>query len=195
MKEKLTNDLSRPYKCFLCAIRTKSQLQLMLHRRMHLLKRKMSVQWLHKWQKSCKGMSKRLIQRLWHYTRKYRGLPPGKKLEFRIQYKPPEIHLAEDGRKTYGCGQCPRTFSSWDGWWKHQPNHAHEEGLKPFRCDECQKSFMTSNQMLKHRKRHFHRNFGCEICGQMFKAKNELRDHAGVHTTERNYPCQLCDKR
>jgi len=39
------------------------------------------------------------------------------------------------------------------------------------------------------------RRFNCQLCDKRFKHISTLRSHEQIHTGERRYICQICDKR
>lgn len=63
-------------------------------------------------------------------------------------------------------------------------------------CCHCGKIYRTKQILQQHIKRHFDigDKYKCQKCPQKFKSWGELFYHNAVHTTERNFICEICSK-
>lgn len=63
-------------------------------------------------------------------------------------------------------------------------------------CPQCGQLYRTKQILQQHIKRHFDTGdkYPCGSCPQKFKSWGELYYHSAVHTTERNFICELCSK-
>ena len=94
----------------------------------------------------------------------------------------------------FQCHLCSALFFKQEDILNHKLQHKKE---KRFKCDQCPFATKTGYHLKCH-KRVVHTNtkpFVCEVCGKSFKDKSTLKDHAGVHTTDRNFPCDQCESR
>lgn len=63
-------------------------------------------------------------------------------------------------------------------------------------CPHCGQIYRTKQILQQHIKRHFDTGdkYQCSKCPQKFKSWGELYYHNAVHTTERNFVCEICSK-
>lgn len=69
-------------------------------------------------------------------------------------------------------------------------------GEQPFECEECDKRFKTLMTLGKHIKSRYTivRDHLCSVCGKDFATKSVLNEHMLLHTGERPFSCEHCDK-
>ncbi|XP_044727321.1 gastrula zinc finger protein XlCGF57.1-like isoform X1 [Chrysoperla carnea] len=104
-----------------------------------------------------------------------------------------EVH--ESVRKFVTCHICGKLIQK-----KSLRNHlmTHNE-RKDITCDICSKTFINELSFKTHIK-HMHenqkpaRNHLCSICGWASTAPYQLRRHLLIHTNERPFKCDHCDK-
>ncbi|XP_044731675.1 zinc finger protein OZF-like [Chrysoperla carnea] len=78
----------------------------------------------------------------------------------------------------------------------HMSIHKEREKVT---CNICSKQFLQQST-LDHHIKHVHenqihkRNHLCNICGHAMRTPKELRIHLLIHTNERPYKCDRCDK-
>merc|ERR1711860_287648 len=100
------------------------------------------------------------------------------------------------GHKTFACDQCWRTYTLIGRLRKHIESSHHPDGRK-FACEVCGKMFLTHTTLHHHRMVHDEKKFACQEPGCELKFVhnfNLLRHMRRVHTTERNFKCEECDK-
>jgi len=99
------------------------------------------------------------------------------------------VHL--EGRPA-SCDICGKTFKSTKRLSLHKRIHSEE---KPYTCDQCGKTFRTGSDLSIHLKSHSG-GYKCELCPQYsFAALRGLNDHKMIHTGERPYECDVCQKK
>lgn len=103
----------------------------------------------------------------------------------------------------FRCDLCDKAFRDSYILRRHKRIHT---GEKPFQCNFCEKTFGTKSNLKSHIKsRHSidpsarqpkRRNdrFKCDTCSKCFRDSYILRRHQVVHTGEKPYNCDLCDK-
>jgi len=115
------------------------------------------------------------------------------------------------GEKKHACLQCNKMFRSANSLSGHtQVAHSDE---RPFSCTMCPKGYIRAN-LLKRHMRISHSNkislsssslnsggqpidksLMCRVCSKVFASKNGLKVHEVIHTGEKPYACEQCDKR
>ncbi|XP_070502549.1 gastrula zinc finger protein XlCGF26.1-like [Chironomus tepperi] len=99
--------------------------------------------------------------------------------------------------KNHACPytECTKTFSE-----KSQlKNHIKSQHLKKrdIPCSQCGKQFSTQKHLTAHLKYHKPASFICqyENCSNAFFTLTQLNSHYKVHNNQRDYACQLCEKK
>ncbi|CAH1791497.1 unnamed protein product, partial [Owenia fusiformis] len=95
----------------------------------------------------------------------------------------------EEGKQPFVCEICGKKCTSNYNLKRHLILH----NPKMTKCKICQKSVRMD--LLSGHIFNTHTNtFTCDICGHQFSQKNNLKVHQRIHTGERPYKCETCDK-
>ncbi|KAJ8039851.1 Zinc finger protein 37 [Holothuria leucospilota] len=77
---------------------------------------------------------------------------------------------------------------------KYQHLKIHKE--KRYKCDICDFRLGTNAALKMHMKKHTQEcNIPCRHCGKLFKRYQERLTHERIHTREKPFICDICDKR
>lgn len=123
------------------------------------------------------------------------------------------IENGPDWMQTFSCRYCMNQYHDLnDRLFEHIHYHkkairsrekAKQAGVKRIReeyeslvCPHCGQIYRTKQILQQHIKRHFDTGdkYACSKCPQKFKSWGELYYHNAVHTTERNFICEICSK-
>ncbi|XP_012945156.1 zinc finger protein 585B [Aplysia californica] len=118
-------------------------------------------------------------------------------------------HLARHaGGDTFTCRVCKEKFSSYKLLKAHQAEQGHVAD-KPIICEVCGSAFSRIYDLERHhfvahvknkdkkqtvKKKREEGSFPCEYCGKVFRFRDRLQYHVGVHTGEKSYQCEICYK-
>ena len=85
------------------------------------------------------------------------------------------------------CNMCPKTFASWNGFYKHKKAHSR---VKVYMCKHCSESFILKSDLKKHSLIHTQ----CNLCPKTFASRSGLCNHKKIHLGVKNYVCEQCNK-
>ena len=101
------------------------------------------------------------------------------------------IHVKNDHTHyKYPCGNCPRTFSSFNTRYKHMKEHSQPQ----LYCPVCNKGFHFQSELDRHTLVHSAvLPFPCTLCEKRFASSKSLMRHSEIHSNLL-FPCSLCEK-
>lgn len=100
--------------------------------------------------------------------------------------------LIHAGERPYACTECDEKFNRKRSLRDHKLSSHSQE--KNFVCDVCQMSFSTRSLLYSHRRKHNTGRYPCSECPKSFARAFDLRIHAVLHTGEKPYICDICNK-
>ncbi|XP_034479334.1 zinc finger protein 664 isoform X2 [Drosophila innubila] len=110
-----------------------------------------------------------------------------------IKYLNIHLKMSHPHPKGFKCNDCDATFDVDRALESHR-RKVHTE----FTCKLCDKIYKSSRTLLRHVQGHSGlRQFKCDYdnCGKSFVSQHNLTSHRRVHSTDRNYVCELCGYR
>ena len=112
-----------------------------------------------------------------------------------------DVKLNGQDKKVYQCRLCPRVFekhskSITDHIYHHNNRKKTRENSESLVCPHCGQIYRSKQILTQHIRRHFDTGdkYPCPKCPQKFKTWCELYYHSAVHTVERNFICDICNK-
>uniref|UniRef100_A0A3P8RIB2 C2H2-type domain-containing protein n=1 Tax=Amphiprion percula TaxID=161767 RepID=A0A3P8RIB2_AMPPE len=74
-------------------------------------------------------------------------------------------------------------------------HHDTDAGRKSVKCDVCGNTFENKFQLKKHHQIHKRvKPYACNACGKSFSLLSKLKVHLRTHTGEKPYSCETCGK-
>ncbi|XP_075973259.1 uncharacterized protein LOC142974680 [Anticarsia gemmatalis] len=130
------------------------------------------------------------------------------------------LHLPPMERKLIPCRFCDKKFTTYSARYKHNKfkhlgqksmcticnkevsnlrQHrliVHEKQSLPYECVECKSRFICKSMLDLHTRVHTKdKPFTCDICDKPFSSKGLMNQHKrSVHDKEKSHLCQLCSK-
>ncbi|XP_055637190.1 uncharacterized protein LOC129775931 isoform X3 [Toxorhynchites rutilus septentrionalis] len=85
---------------------------------------------------------------------------------------------------------------------KRRPRVCTPKAMINYSCENCEKSFYHRGKLIAHRAEvhgiedgdiSFH-HFTCDVCGKVYRCKNNFLYHMKTHKNERSFSCQYCER-
>ncbi|XP_070707307.1 zinc finger protein OZF-like isoform X2 [Pempheris klunzingeri] len=120
--------------------------------------------------------------------------------------KASEIEVKNEDRQESLADSGPESEVSDSGWKEARESESDVNTLegsqtvhteeKQFGCDVCGKIFKYKQNLKAHMGLHTGgKQVGCDVCGQQFRRNETLRKHMRIHTGEKPFTCGVCGKR
>ncbi|KAF7660034.1 hypothetical protein LDENG_00289440 [Lucifuga dentata] len=109
------------------------------------------------------------------------------------RFRPMSLIRRHCGR--YSCGQCGKSFNSWNKLWLHQP--LHRQTSRPFSCTQCELEFRFLGSYIDHLREHAaQRPYACPLCPHTYATEENLSTHISeCHKSHEHMKCSTCGKK
>lgn len=95
----------------------------------------------------------------------------------------------KDGRLTYECRFCEKTYDNLKAFKAHSYDHHKGEHI----CPVCHSRFSRNSNLKVHMRRHVgEKPFACHHCPSKFSARGDLTRHLVLHGGEKSFKCTKC---
>lgn len=92
------------------------------------------------------------------------------------------------------CRYCGVTFETWAERDLHQcPYLVNASDPKYYICRYCDKEIVR-NSYSSHSTVHSEASHECSVCSRLFKSRKTLKQHLWIHTENKKYKCDTCEK-
>ena len=93
----------------------------------------------------------------------------------------------------YPCDHCEASFATKRELMTHITNH---DEISPFQCTAagCEAKFPTEKKLAIHEKRQHNKQHSCNFCGKVCVSQSQLKKHVLIHTGDRPFKCNSCEK-
>ena len=166
-KENVEREKKRKnYKCLVCSQKFNAEIELVIHKKVHLLPQPQR-------------------QRVCRFCGKY----------FRKMFQLQNHIRKHTGDKPFVCHTCGKAFSQETSLKTHMRIHSGVKPFKCSECEECfnVSSALTAHVMWRHNDGN--RPFLCSFCSKSFPTKSAVRKHETIHKPEKKHSCNQCEKK